>query len=98
MDAVKRAAAALLSAILAGAPVHAEPYLNFACADGSKISLIFEKSGTGLVMVDGGALRLQNRRPASGIWYASPYGDFRVRGDRAAFRMQGRKPTICARY
>jgi hypothetical protein len=29
-----------------------------------------------------GALRLQNRHPATGAWYDSPYGDFRVRGVR----------------
>ncbi len=52
---MKPAVAALLTASVAGAPAHAEPYLNFDCADGSTISLIVQKSGTGLVMVDGGA-------------------------------------------
>ncbi len=90
---IRLLAAALLA--LFAAPALAEPYVNFACADGSKISLIFEKSGTGLVMVGGGALRLDNRRPASGLWYASPAGELRAKGSTATFRMQGRAPTKC---
>ncbi len=90
---IRLLAAALLA--LFAAPALAEPYVNFACADGSKISLIFEKSGTGLVMVGGGALRLDNRRPASGLWYASPAGELRAKGSTATFRMQGRAPTTC---
>ena len=86
---------AALFAVLLAAPALADPSVNFACADGSKLSLIFEKPGTGLVMVGGGALRLQNRRPASGLWYASPYGELRARGSTATFRMSGRAPTTC---
>ena len=48
-------------------------------------------------MVAGGALRLQNRYPASGYWYASSAGELRSRGERATFRMQGRAPTTCLR-
>ena len=84
-----------LCAIVVAAPASAESYVNFACADGSKISLIFERQGTGLVMVGGGALRLKNRHPASGLWYASPYGDLRAKGATATFRMQDRAPTTC---
>ncbi len=90
-----------LGALLVVAPAHAGAYVNFACADGSKLSLIFEKQGTGLVMLGGagfgagGALRLQNRHPASGLWYASPYGELRAKGSTATFRMQGRAPTTC---
>jgi hypothetical protein len=92
-----------LGACLAVAPADAGSYVNFACADGAKLSLIFEKQGTGLVMLGGpgfgagGALRLQNRRPASGLWYASPYGELRATGATATFRMQGRAPTTCRR-
>lgn len=46
-------------------------------------------------MIDGGALRLENRRAASGFWYASPYGEFRGKNDKARFKMMGRKPRIC---
>jgi len=87
--------AGALAAFVVVAPACAGPYVNFACADGSKISLIFEKTGTGLVMVDGGALRLANRHPASGLWYASPYGALRAKGSTATFRMTGRAPTTC---
>ena len=83
-------------ALIGGAPsVQAQAYLNFQCADGAKLSLIFEKQGTALVMIDGGALRLRNRNPASGLWFASPYGDFRAAGGKARFKMTGRAPTIC---
>ncbi len=84
-----------LAAVFIAAPAWADSYVNFACADGSKISLIFESQGTGLVMVGGGALRLENRHPASGLWYASSYGELRAKGSTATFRMQGRAPTTC---
>ena len=90
-----------LGALLVAEPAHADAYVNFACADGAKLSLIFEKQGTGLVMLGGaglgagGALRLENRHPASGLWYASPSGELRARGSTATFRMQGRAPTTC---
>jgi fructose-1,6-bisphosphatase/inositol monophosphatase family enzyme len=47
--------------------VQAQAYMNFQCADGAKLSLIFENAGTALVMIDGGALRLQKRKAASGL-------------------------------
>ncbi|WP_294532411.1 MliC family protein [uncultured Rhodoblastus sp.] len=88
----------LTFALMSGAgPVHAQAYMNFECADGARLSLIFEKPGTALIMVGGGALRLQNRKPASGLWYASPHGDFRAAGVRARFRMSGRAPTTCVK-
>ena len=46
-------------------------------------------------MVDGGALRLQDRHPASGLWYASPYGELRAKGATATFPMSDRAPTTC---
>lgn len=82
---------------MSASPVHAQAYMNFQCADGAKLSLIFEKQGTALIMVGGGALRLQSRKPASGLWFASPHGDFRVTGARARFKMAGRSPTTCAK-
>jgi hypothetical protein len=83
-------------ALMGGAPsVHAQAYLNFQCADGAKLSLIFEKQGTALVMIDGGALRLRNRNLASGLWFASPHGDFRTAAGKARFKMTGRAPTTC---
>jgi hypothetical protein len=85
----------VLMLALFAVPAHAEPYVNFICADGSRISLIFEKSGTGLVMVDGGALRLENRHAAVGLWYASRWGELRSSGATATFRMAGRTPTTC---
>ena len=84
-----------LAPTLLAAPARADSYVNFACDDGSKISLTLEKSGAGLVMVGGGALRLRNRHPASGLWYASPHGELRARGATATFRMSGRGPTRC---
>jgi membrane-bound inhibitor of C-type lysozyme len=75
--------------------VHAQAYINFQCADGAKLSLIFEKGDTALLMVNGGALRLRNRHPASGLRFASPHGDFRALGGKARFEMDGRAPTIC---
>jgi hypothetical protein len=77
--------------------VQAQAYMNFKCADGAKLSLIFEKAGTALVMIDGGALRLQKRKATSGLWYASPHGDLRVAGGRARFNMEGRSPTSCVK-
>ena len=90
-----RSLGTLLLALWLAAPARAEPPLDFACADGSKLSLIFETSGTVLVMVGGGALRLENRHPASGLWYASPAGELRAKGSTATFRMHGRAPTTC---
>ncbi len=96
------ALAAILLVPLA-APASADPYVNFVCADGAKLTLIFERQGTALVMLGGagpgagGALRLQNRHAASGLRYASPYGELRASGSRATFRMQGRAPTTCRR-
>ena len=93
----------VLAAALTVAPAHADTYINFACADGAKLTLIFEKKGTGLVMLGGagtgagGALRFQNRHAVSGLWYASPYGELRASGSRATFRIQGRAPTTCRR-
>jgi membrane-bound inhibitor of C-type lysozyme len=91
----KLLALALAAVLLAAPAARAESYVNFSCADGSKISLIFENQGTGLVMIGGGALRLQNRHPASGLWYASPHGELRAKGSTATFRVQGRAPTSC---
>jgi hypothetical protein len=48
-------------------------------------------------MIDSGALRLQKRKVASGLWYASPHGDFRVTGARARFKMTCRSPTSCVK-
>ena len=92
----------LLAAVLSGLYVaftasraSAQPYVNFRCADGSPLTLIFEKGGTGLVMIGGGALRLNDRRPASGLWFASPHGELRADGANATFRRTGRPPTSC---
>ena len=92
---------AALVVALAAAPAKAAQYVNFACADGAKLLLIVESPGTGLVMLGGAgpgagsAVRLQNRHPPSGLWYASPAGELRATGATATFRMQGRAPTTC---
>jgi hypothetical protein len=78
-----RAMCLSLAFIGGASSVQAQAYMNFQCVDGSKISLIFEKAGTALVMVDGGALRQQKRKAASGLWFASPHGEFRAAGERA---------------
>ena len=90
-----RAMLFFLALVCGVSSVRAQAYMNFQCADGAKLSLIFEKAGTALIMVNGGALRLQKRKAASGLWYASPNGDFRVTGAKARFRMTGRSPTTC---
>jgi membrane-bound inhibitor of C-type lysozyme len=88
----------LALALLGGASsAHAQRYINFQCADGGKLSLIFEQGDSALLMVGGGALRLQKRKSASGLWYASPYGDLRAAGARAKFTMAGRPPTTCVK-
>jgi hypothetical protein len=46
-------------------------------------------------MIDGGALRLADQHPSSGLWYASPAGEFRANGEAATFHMIGRPPTTC---
>jgi Membrane-bound lysozyme-inhibitor of c-type lysozyme len=92
-----RALLFLLAMVGGVSSVQAQAYMNFQCVDGSKLSLIFEKTGTALVMVDGGALRLQKRKAASGLWYASPHGDFRAAGGKARFNMTGRSPTSCVK-
>ena len=92
----KRIATALGFGLLA-APAQAGPYVNYTCADGAKLSLIFEKGGTALVMVEGGALRLQNRHPASGLWVPQARANWRAKGATATFRMVGRAPTTCRR-
>ena len=66
-----RAILFLLAMIGGVSSVQAQAYMNFKCAGGGGFSLIFEKAGTALVMIDGGALRLQKRKAASGLWYAS---------------------------
>ncbi len=73
----------------------AQPYANYACSDGAKLTVIFEPGGTALVMVGGGALRLADRRPGSGFWFSSPAGEFRGKGAQATFRMAGRRATRC---
>ena len=96
-----RSLVAALAALIAAAPANAAQFVNFACADGAKLSLIVESPGTGLVMLGGvgpgagGALRLQNRHPKSGLWYASPAGELHASGASATFRMRGRAPTTC---
>ena len=90
-----RAMLFFLAMVSGASSVQAQAYMNFQCADGAKLSLIFEKAGTALVMVEGGALCLQKRKAASGLWYASPHGDFRAAGGKARFRMTGRSPTSC---
>jgi hypothetical protein len=92
-----RAMLFFLAMVGGASSVQAQAYMNFQCADGSKLSLIFEKAGTALVMVDGGALRLQRRKAASGLWFASPHGDFRFTGAKARFKMTGRSPTSCVK-
>lgn len=92
-----RAMLFFLAMVGGASSAQAQAYINFQCADGSKLSLIFEKAGTALVMVDGGALRLQKRKAASGLWYASPHGEFRVAGEKARFNMTGRSPTSCVK-
>jgi hypothetical protein len=97
MPGTIRAISLSLALMGAASPLHAQAYLNFKCADGAKLSLIFEKQGTALLMVGGGALRLQNRKPPSGLWFASPHGDFRGSGGKARFSMAGRAPTTCVK-
>jgi hypothetical protein len=92
-----RAILFLLAMIGGVSSVQAQAYMNFKCAGGGGFSLIFEKAGTALVMIDGGALRLQKRKAASGLWYASPHGDLRVTGAKARFSMEGRSPTSCVK-
>ena len=79
-----RAMLFLLAMVGGASSVQAQAYMNFKCADGGGFSLIFEKAGTALVMIDGGALRLQKREAASGLRYASPHGDLRVTGRKGA--------------
>jgi len=57
--------------------------------------VIFESAGTALI--DGGGLRLEPRRAASGFWYASPYGEFRGKNDEARFKMVGQEPKVCCK-
>jgi len=92
-----RAILFLLAMIGGASSAQAQAYMNFKCADGGGFSLIFEKAGTALVMIDGGALRLQKREAASGMWYASPHSDLRVTGRKARFNMTGRSPTSCVK-
>lgn len=87
----------MLSAILlcVSCAARADDADVFVCDDGKGFTVIFESAGTALIMIDGGALRLQDRRSASGYWFASRYGEFRGKGNTATFRMIGRAPTIC---
>lgn len=78
-------------------PVRADTASNFVCRDGKEFTAIFESAGSVLIMIDGGGLRLEVRRAASGVWYASRYGEFRGKNDSMRFKMVGRKPTICRR-
>lgn len=91
------ASAILLFAILLciASPGRADEAVNFVCDDGKGFTVIFERAGTVLIMIDGGALRLEDRRSASGFRFASRYGEFRGKGDTARFKMFGRAPTIC---
>ena len=77
------------------AAAEAEKAVDYRCDDGSVFTLIFEKAGTALVMIDGGAFRLSDRRPASGIWYADGAQEFRGKGDEATWKMTGRPLTRC---
>lgn len=96
MKASLESAIALSSVLLCVAcPVRADTTSNFVCQDGKEFTAIFETAGTVLIMIDGGGIRLEDRRAASGVWYASRYGEFRGKNDRMRFKMVGRKPTIC---
>jgi hypothetical protein len=88
----------ILVILLCGAPpAHAEDFINFQCADGAKLSVIFEDADNVLVMVGGGALRLQNRHPSSGQAFASPYGGIRIVCAKARFSLAGGAATECRR-
>lgn len=86
----------MLAVLLCAAiPARADTASNFVCDDGKEFTVIFESAGTVLIMIDGGALRLEEQRAASGFWYASPYGEFRGKNDTVRFKMVGQKPRIC---
>jgi hypothetical protein len=93
-----RRAAVVLAGVLWLVPLAcAEPYINYSCANGSRFTLIFEKSGTALIMIEGGALRLEPKHPATGLWFASYGGEFHERAGKATFWMLGRAKTTCRR-
>lgn len=77
------------------APARADKAVNFRCDDGKEFTAIFEDSGTLLIMIDGGALRLEEQRAASGIWFSSRYGEFRGKNGEFIFKMIGQNPRVC---
>lgn len=87
------AAATLAAYFCFGTAGQAEPYANYLCRDGQKLSAIFEKAGSVLVMSGGGALRLSKRGPGSR--YASPSGAWRAAGSEAVLSIAGRPATRC---
>jgi hypothetical protein len=93
MNPLSRIAATLAAFLCLTTASLAEPYVNYLCRDGQKLSVIYEKSGTALVMVGGGGLRLSRRGPGSR--YALPGGELRIGGREAVFSMAGRASTRC---
>jgi hypothetical protein len=89
-----RPVAALVAALacVAGADLgRAQPYANYSCGDGQKLTVVNERGGTVLVMTGGGAVRLWKRGPS----YASAGGELRGDGGVVTFRMAGRAATSC---
>jgi hypothetical protein len=70
-----------------------EYYANYACGDGVAFSAIFEKRGALLIMIDGGAYRLQNA--GAGVWRDSRGQEFRRDGDMAIFIVAGKPAADC---
>jgi hypothetical protein len=87
---MKRATGKIFSALavlaFGIAPARADKAVNFRCDHGQEFTAIFEDSGTLLIMIDGGALRLEELRAASGIWFSSHYGEFRGKNGSSLLR------------
>lgn len=70
------------------------PSAHYRCDDGSDFSIAFMGKGARLTR-NGETLVLTDRRPASGMWYASETHEFHGKGEAATWREGHRAPLTC---
>jgi membrane-bound inhibitor of C-type lysozyme len=95
MSRIRIGALALLATTLA-APVSAQTFVKYSCADGTQISAAFFTGDKRVHMqLDGKAVVLPQRISASGARYAKRGVSFWVKGQEATLKRPKAKTTMC---
>ena len=90
-----RIGAALLAIALAG-PTYAQTFVNYTCADGTRISAAFFKDDKRAhLQLDGKSYALPQRLAASGARYAKSRVSFWIKGQDATLKRPKMKTTMC---